>query len=88
MLRGETQSDFVIAIRHSCSLKDIVALVFESVGLVWLDHIVWDSSLYRPLYIAHISGDPAKANRVLGWFAATQMRDIVFNLVSAESSGR
>lgn len=88
MLQADTPDDFVIATGHSCSLGDFVALVFESVGLDWRDHVVSDPSFYRPLDIAHSSGDPAKARRVLGWSAATQVRDIVFNLVSAESSGR
>lgn len=88
MLQVETPDDFVIATGHSCSLADFVSLVFEGFGLDWRDHVVSDPSLFRPLDIAHSAGTPAKANRVLGWSAATQVRDVVFNLVSTESSGR
>ncbi len=88
MLQAEAPDDFVIATGHSCSLADFVALVFESVGLDCRDYVVSDPSFYRPLDIAHSSGDPAKAKRVLGWGAVTQVRDVVFNLVSAESSGK
>jgi len=88
MLQAETADDYVIATGHSCSLADFVSLAFESVGLEWRDFVVSDPSLFRPLDIAYSAGDPAKANRVLGWKATTQVGDVVSNLVSAESSGK
>ncbi len=88
MLQAETADDYVIATGHSCSLADFVSLAFESVGLAWRDFVVSDPSLFRPLDIAHSAGDPAKANRVLRWKATMQVRDVVTNLVSAESSGQ
>lgn len=88
MLQAEAADDYVIATGHSCSLADFVSLAFESVGLQWQDFVVSDPSLFRPLDIAYSAGDPAKANRVLGWKATTQVGDVVSNLVSAESSGK
>lgn len=88
MLQAKTADDYVIATGHSCSLADFVSLAFESVGLAWRDFVVSDPSLFRPLDIAHSAGDPAKANRLLGWTAAMQVRDVVSKLVSAESFGR
>lgn len=88
MLQAETADDFLIATGHSCSLADFISLTFESVGLDWQDFVVSDPSLFRPLDITYSAGNPDKANRVLGWRATTQVRDVVINLVSAESSGR
>lgn len=88
MLQAEVADDYVIATGHSCSLADFVSMAFESVGLEWQDFIVSDPSLFRPLDIACSAGDPAKANRVLGWKATTQIGGVVSNLVSAESSGK
>ena len=88
MLQTEVADDYVIATGHSCPLAEFVSLAFENVGLDWRDFVISDPSLFRPLDIAHSAGDPAKANRVLGWKATTQIRDVVSNLVSAESSGR
>lgn len=88
MLQAETADDYVIATGHSCSLADFVSLAFESVGLEWQDFVVSDPSLFRPLDIAYSAGDPTKASLVLGWKATTQVRDVVLNLVSTESSGR
>lgn len=88
MLQTEVADDYVIATGHSCPLAEFVSLAFESVGLDWRDFVTSDPALVRPLDITHSAGDPAKANRVLGWKATTQVRDVVSNLVSAESSGR
>lgn len=86
MLQAEKADDYVIATGHSCSLADFVSLAFESVGLNWQEFVISDPSLFRPLDIAYSAGDPAKASRVLGWTATTQVGEVVSNLVSAESS--
>ena len=88
MLQADTPDDFVIATGHSSSLADFVALAFETVGLDWREFVVSDPALFRPLDISCSAGNPAKALRILGWSAAVQTRDVVLNLVSAESSGR
>jgi GDPmannose 4,6-dehydratase len=88
MLQAETADDYVIATGHSSSLADFVSLAFECVGLDWRDFVVSDPSLFRPLDITHSAGDPSKADRLLNWKAMAQVRDVVSNLVSAQSAGR
>lgn len=88
MLQAQKADDFVIATGHSCSLADFISLAFESMGLDWQNFVVSDPSLYRPLDIAYSAGNPGKAKRILGWEATMQVRDVVANLVSAESSGK
>ena len=88
MLQAEKADDYVIATGHSCSLADFVSLAFQSMGLDWQNFVVSDPSLFRPLDIAYSAGNPGKAKRILGWEATTQVRDVVSNLVSAESSGK
>lgn len=88
MLQAATPDDYVIATGQSCSLADFVSLAFESVGLEWREFVISDPSLFRPLDIAYSAGDPSKAQRVLGWQATVQVRDVISNLVSAESSGK
>jgi len=88
MLQAATPDDYVIATGKSCFLSDFVSLAFESVGLEWRDFVISDPSLFRPLDIAYSAGDPSKAKRELGWQATVQVRDVIANLVSAESSGK
>lgn len=76
--------DFVIATGESRSLKDFVRTAFEVVGLDWQEHVVTDSSLFRPLEIRENQADPSKAARLLDWSAKTHMEDVVVRMIQAE----
>lgn len=84
MLQQEIPEDFIVATGEAHSLKDFVAAAFEMVGLNWLDHVVTDSSLYRPTDLAWSQGNPVKAMKKLGWQARTHMHDVVAKLVNEE----
>jgi GDPmannose 4,6-dehydratase len=84
MLERDTPEDFVIATGETNTLEDFVATAFSCFGLNWREHVVLNSSFLRPLDISFSSGNPAKAERVLGWKAAKKMRDVVASLADAE----
>ena len=77
MLQQKTPDDFVIATGETNTLEEFVAEAFNCVGLNWRDHVLTDPSLYRPTEISIGRGNPAKAERVLGWKARYTMRDVV-----------
>jgi GDPmannose 4,6-dehydratase len=81
MLQQEAASDFVIGTGKSYSLREFVATAFEEYGLCWEDHVVVESSLYRPTEILESRADPAKAREVLGWEASCFMPELVSRLV-------
>lgn len=84
MLQSDVADDYVIATGQSNTLADFVSLAFENAGLDWREFVVSDPSLYRPLDITYSAGDPAKADRVLGWNASIRLPELVARLVSAE----
>lgn len=84
ILQHKEPSDFVIATGRMQSLADFVEKVFAAVGLEASRHVSPDSSLLRPLDLKYSVGDPAKAERLLGWKAAVQFDELVQHLVSAE----
>jgi GDPmannose 4,6-dehydratase len=84
MLERDTPEDFIIATGETNTLEDFVATAFLCFGLDWRAHVVLNPTLLRPLDITFSSGDPAKAQRVLGWKASKRMRDVVANLVEGE----
>jgi GDPmannose 4,6-dehydratase len=84
MLQQETPDDYVIATGESSSLEEFVAIAFAEVGLDWREHVVSDSSLFRPTDIAVGRGNPEKAQKVLGWQARYRMNDVVRMMVKAE----
>jgi GDPmannose 4,6-dehydratase len=84
MLERDTPEDFIIATGETNTLEDFVATAFSCFGRDWRDHVVLNPTLLRPLDITYSSGEPAKAERVLGWKASKKMRDVVSKLVEAE----
>jgi GDPmannose 4,6-dehydratase len=86
MLERDAPEDFVIATGETNTLEDFVATAFSCFGLDWRDHVVLNPTLLRPLDITFSTGNPAKAERHLGWKASKKMRDVVRLLVEAERS--
>jgi GDPmannose 4,6-dehydratase len=85
MLQQSQPDDYVIATGESTSLEDFVAAAFVSVNLDWHDHVVVDSSLFRPTDLSMGRGNPTKAKQQLGWEARYKMQDVVKMMVDARS---
>ena len=77
MLQQDNPEDFVIATGKSVSLEYFIEKVFSQYGLDWRDHVVIDSSLFRPLDIKYGGADPRKAESILGWKAKYDVDDII-----------
>lgn len=86
MLQKEKADDFAIATGESHALEDFVAEVFACVNLDWREHVITDTSLFRPTDIAVSQGNPTKAKQVLGWQAKSKMKDIARMMVEAALS--
>lgn len=67
MLQQERADDYVIATGRSCSLGYFVERAFKRFGLDWRDHVVFSKELRRPSDITSSCGNPALAERRLGW---------------------
>ena len=67
MLQQEQAVDYVIATGRSCSLGSFVERVFQWFGLNWREYVVFNNELKRPSDITHSRGNPALAERQLGW---------------------
>ena len=83
ILQATQPDDFVVATGKAYSLCDFIARAFAAVGLNWHDHVVVDSSAFRPLDIAFNCGDAAKAAEILGWHSNFTMPDLVDRMVEA-----
>jgi GDPmannose 4,6-dehydratase len=84
IIQRETPEDFVIATGVSHSLEDFVREAFAAVQLDWRDYTDVSNTLYRPTDILEGKGNPAKAERVLGWKAKSRMEDVIAMMVQAE----
>jgi len=84
MMQLDSPTDLVIATGKTHSLEEFVATAFKQVGLDWRSHVDVDVGLKRPSDIAFSAGNPAKANRLIGWHATSGMREVVQLMMQAE----
>ncbi len=84
MLQGEQALDYVIATGEANSLQDFVATAFAELDLDWREHVTSNPAFFRPTDLAWSQGNPARAERLLGWKAQHRMRDVVREMVAAE----
>jgi GDPmannose 4,6-dehydratase len=84
MLQQERPDDYVIATGISHSVRDLVDTAFGHVGLDWHDHVRVDPKLLRPAEVDHLIGNPAKAQRVLGWKPTVDFKGLVGMMVDAD----
>ncbi len=84
MLQQEKPGDFVIATGETNSLESFVDVAFNCVGLNWRDHVVIDPTLFRLSELMLGRGNPAKAQKHLGWQAKYRMKDVIEMMIKAE----
>jgi GDPmannose 4,6-dehydratase len=84
MLQLDRPDDFVIATGEKHSVRELVELAFEHVGLAWQEHVVSDPELFRPAEINMLRGDAGKARSALGWKPAVSFADLIHMMVDAD----
>ncbi|MBN1558047.1 MAG: GDP-mannose 4,6-dehydratase [Lentisphaerae bacterium] len=84
MLQQDTPDDYVIASGIAHSVKDVVRVAFEHVGLNWEDYIVTDPRFLRPAEVDHLLGDSTKARGVLGWRPSVDFEGLITMMVDAD----
>lgn len=84
ILQQEQPQDFVISTGETHSVREFVEIAFSSVGLNWQDHVVVDPILFRPAEVDILLGNPAKAERELGWKSSTSFRELVELMVKGD----
>jgi GDPmannose 4,6-dehydratase len=84
MLQHDRADDFVIATGEMHSVREVVEIAFERVGLDWRDHVVVDETLLRPAEVDRLAGDYSKAERELGWTPTTGFEELIRLMVDAD----
>jgi len=84
ILQHATPGDFVGATGESHSVGEFAEAAFRHAGISeWEKYVRRDERLIRPADVHNLRGDPAKAERVLGWKAKTRFADLVRIMVDA-----
>lgn len=84
MLQQDTPGDWVVATGITHSVRDLLTVAFEHVGLDWHDHVDVDPAFLRPLEVDDLRGDASRARRELGWSPHTNFADMITQMTDAE----
>ena len=84
MLQQDQPDDYVIATGETHSVEKLVNLAFQVVGLKWQDYVKLDPAFVRPAEVDLLIGDPAKAEKQLGWKPKVSFEKLVEMMVVSD----
>jgi GDPmannose 4,6-dehydratase len=84
MLQQDQPDDFVIATGESHSVRELVEVAFGHLGLDWEKYVRLDPKFLRPAEVDLLVGDPAKAQKTLGWTPDVDFTTLVKMMVDAD----
>ena len=88
MLQQADPDDYVIATGETYSVYNFLVHAFEYLDIEGKEEIskffLIDKEFYRPSEVEFLKGDPAKAERVLGWERKVSFRDLVHRMLESD----
>lgn len=84
MLQQPTADDYVLATGESRTIRDLLQVAFERVGLNWQSHVRIDSRFKRPADAHELLGNPAKAIRRLDWKPSVTFEELIQLMVDED----
>ena len=87
MLQQDEADDYVIATNETHTIREFLEEAFSHVGLKWEDYVEFDERYMRPAEVDLLIGDPAKAEKNLGWKPKTTFKELVQIMVDADVEG-
>jgi GDPmannose 4,6-dehydratase len=81
MLQQAEPDDFVIATGQAHSVRQLVDVAFDRVGLDPDKHVRIDPRFLRPAEVEHLVGDSTKAREKLGWEPRTSFEEMIRRMV-------
>ncbi len=81
MLQQDEPEDFVIATGISHSVRELIQVAFEHLGLDWQEYVRIDRHLLRPADVDYLLGDPKKAKAKLGWGPKMTFEELIKMMV-------
>jgi GDPmannose 4,6-dehydratase len=77
MLQQDAPDDYVIATGKQRSVRQLVEMAFDMVGLDWQDYVEIDKAYFRPAEVPDLCGDWSKARSRLGWRPRTSFEEMI-----------
>ncbi len=84
MLQEDEPDDYVIATGEIHSVRDLVNVAFDHVGLSPDGYVRTDERFRRPAEVEHLVGDATKAREKLGWVPHTSFEEMIRRMVDSD----
>lgn len=84
MTQQPSGGDYVVATGTTTTVRQMCEIAFSHAGLKMEDHLVIDPAFYRPAEVDVLLGNPAKAQRLLGWAPKTSLEQLITMMVDAD----
>jgi GDPmannose 4,6-dehydratase len=84
MLQQDQPDDYVIATGESHSVRDVLDVAFDHLGLDWRQNVIPDPDLIRPAEVDFLLGDSSKARARLGWKHDINFRELISEMTAAD----
>jgi GDPmannose 4,6-dehydratase len=84
MLQQDEPDDYVIATGEIHSVRELVQVAFERVGLDPEQYVRIDERFIRPAEVEHLVGDATKAREKLGWVPRTSFEEMIALMVDSD----
>jgi len=84
MLQAEEPEEYVIGTGKLHSVKELVSIAFESVGLNWQNHVVINTDLLRQDEHFQLVANPIKAKKNLGWETEVSFERLLEKMVQTD----
>jgi len=84
MLQRPMPQDYVVGTGVAHSVRELVEIAFDRVGLDWRKHVVVDPRFLRPAEVDLLLADPSKARTDLGWTPEVSFERLVCMMVDAD----
>jgi GDPmannose 4,6-dehydratase len=81
MLQQEKSDDYVLATGETHSIKEMIEVVFNHLGLDWQKYVKYDAAFHRPSEVNVLLGDSTKARAVLGWKPKYNWKTLLIEMV-------
>jgi GDPmannose 4,6-dehydratase len=84
MLQEDEPEDYVIATGEIHSVRELVEVAFDHVGLSPDQYVRIDERFLRPAEVEHLVGDASKARERLGWVPKTSFEEMIRRMVDSD----
>lgn len=84
MLQQPAPDDYVLATGKEHTIRELLSLAFERVGLDWRNHVREEQRFIRPADACGLLGNAAKAQQKLGWTHTLTFRELIHLMVDED----